>query len=165
MTNFCQNLPLTHAMAKNSFHHQWIASKTSTKHRLTNYLRVHYCQMLMGLLLLRFVSEACQMSMSARVSIECHWLACTGSHLAGKQHTTGRWYRPWIELYFVMVWVIWGLLVGHLTLKISELRCNLPLCGSHHPYISACGVDKNYIKWLEIQLAIHCGEGSIIVLE
>ena len=31
--------------------------------------------MLTGLLLLRLVSEACQTSMSARVSIEYHWLA------------------------------------------------------------------------------------------
>ena len=29
------------------------------------------------------------MSMSARVSIECHWLACTGNHLTGNHHTTG----------------------------------------------------------------------------
>ena len=26
-----------------------------------------------------------------------------------------------------------------------------------HPYITACGVDKkNYLKWQEIQLAVHC---------
>ena len=24
-----------------------------------------------------------------------------------------------------------------------------------HSYISACGVDKNYLKWLEIQLAMR----------
>ena len=42
-----------------------------------------------GLLLLRLVSEACQTSMSARVFIECHWLACTGNHLAGNHHMTG----------------------------------------------------------------------------
>ena len=39
-----------------------------------------------------------------------------------------------------------GLLVG---LKIAELCCNPPLCGSHHPppsYISACGVDKKLSK-------------------
>ena len=28
--------------------------------------------------------------------------------------------------------------------------------------ISACGVDKNYLKWQEIQLAMHCGESSLI---
>ena len=44
-----------------------------------------------------------------------------------------------------------GLLVGHFTLKNAELSCNLPLCGSpppptQHPYISACGVDKNLSK-------------------
>ena len=32
-------------------------------------------------------------------------------------------------------------------------------------YISACGVDKNYLKWQEIQLAMHCGVGSLIDLE
>ena len=45
-----------------------------------------------GVLLLRPVSEACQMFMSARVPIECHCLACTGSHLAGNHP----WYWPWI---------------------------------------------------------------------
>ena len=37
------------------------------------------------------VSEACHDQaprVPARVSIECHWLACTGSHLAGNHHTT-----------------------------------------------------------------------------
>ena len=34
-------------------------------------------------------AEACQTSTSAWVSIECYWLACTGSHLAGKHHMTG----------------------------------------------------------------------------
>ena len=28
------------------------------------------------------------MSMNAQVSIDCHWLACTGNHLAGNHHTT-----------------------------------------------------------------------------
>ena len=37
----------------------------------------------------------------------------------------------------------------------------------HHPtpstpIISACGVDKDYLKWREIQLAMYCGEGSLI---
>ena len=35
----------------------------------------------------------------------------------------------------------------------------------HHPYISACGVDKNYLKWWEIQLAMHCREDSLIDLQ
>ena len=34
-----------------------------------------------------------------------------------------------------------------------------------HPCISACGVDKNYLKWQEIQLAMNCIEGSLIDLE
>ena len=51
-----------------------------------------------------------------------------------------------------------------------ELSCNPPLHGSPppstlHPYISACGVDKNYLKWWEIQLAMHCREDSLIDLE
>ena len=55
-------------------------------------------------------------------------------------------------------------------LEIAELSCNPPLRGSPppptlHPYISACGVDKNYLKWQEIQLAMHCGDGSLIDLE
>ena len=53
--------------------------------KLTNYQ--YTSAKLMGLLLLRLVSEACQTSMSAQVSIECHWLACTGNHLAGNHHT------------------------------------------------------------------------------
>ena len=41
---------------------------------------------------------------------------------------------------FVTVWVPWGLLVGHFTLKNAELTCNPPLLGSPppptlHPYI------------------------------
>ena len=32
--------------------------------------------------------------------------------------------------------------MGHFTLKIAELHCNLPLVGSPSPYVSGCGVDK-----------------------
>ena len=44
--------------------------------------------------------------------------------------------------------------MGHFTLKIAELDCNTPLCGSPppptlHPYISACGVDKKLSKMVE----------------
>ena len=47
---------------------------------------------------------------------------------------------------------------GPFYLENAELHCNSPLCGSPPPptlhiYISACGVDKNYLKWWEIQLA------------
>ena len=57
-----------------------------------------------------------------------------------------------------------GFLVGHFTLKNAELS-NPPLRGSppsptFHPYISACGVDKNYLKWQEIQLFMHCREDT-----
>ena len=62
-----------------------------------------------------------------------------------------------------------GLLVDHFTLKIAELSCNPPLRGSPPPPsstpICACGVDKSYLKWREIQLALHCGKGSLIDLE
>ena len=51
---------------------------------------IHHCQKLTGLLLLRLVSEACQVVTSAWVSIECHWLASTGSHLPGNHHPTSR---------------------------------------------------------------------------
>ena len=57
--------------------------------KMSQSLTSNHCQMLTGLLLLRLVSEACKMSTSARVSIECHWLACAGSHLAGNNHMTG----------------------------------------------------------------------------
>ena len=77
--------------------------------------------------------------------------------------------RPWIYLYFV---TFWGLILDHFTLKIAELRCNLPLRGyplypqsSTPGYIytvSACGVDKKDLKWWEIQLAVRCGESSLI---
>ena len=36
--------------------------------------------------------------------------------------------------YFVTVWVQWGLLVGHFTLKIAELCSNLPLYISPPPF-------------------------------
>ena len=74
---------------------QLSSSMDSSINKISNYTST-YGQMLMGLLMLMRVSEVCQTSMSARVSIECHWLACTGSHLAGNHHTTGWWYRPWI---------------------------------------------------------------------
>ena len=46
--------------------------------------------MLMGLILLRLVSEACEMhmSMSAWLSIECYWLACTGIQATTLQEVT-----------------------------------------------------------------------------
>ena len=59
----------------------------------------------------------------------------------------------------------------HFILKIAKLNCNPPLRDSAPPphppplYISACGVDKNYLKWWELQIAMHCGEGSLIDIE
>ena len=54
------------------------------------------------------------------------------------------------------------LLVGYFTLKNAELS---HFVAPYHLYISACGVDKNYLKWQEIQLAMHCREDSLIDLE
>ena len=54
--------------------------------------------------------------------------------------------------------------------KNAELSCNPPLRGSSppntlHPNISACVVDKNYLKWQENQLAMNCRKDSLIYLE
>ena len=52
---------------------QFSLSMVSSINKLTT--SIHHCQMLMGLLLLRLVSEACQMSTSAQVSIDATgWL-------------------------------------------------------------------------------------------
>ena len=61
-------------------------------------------------------------------------------------------------------------LFGPCHLENAELSCNLPLWSSPlpptlHPYISACSVDKNYLKWWEIQLAMHFREDSQTDLE
>ena len=50
---------------------------------------------------------------------------------------------------FVTFSVQWGLLVGHSTLKIGELHCNPPFCGSlPSTLISVLVVFiKNYLQW------------------
>ena len=48
-----------YTMAMNTFHCQWIAPSINY---VTNYQYTMHCHMLMGLLLLRLVSQACQMS-------------------------------------------------------------------------------------------------------
>ena len=63
-----------------------------------------------------------------------------------------------------------GPLVGHFKLKNAELSCNPLVRGSPtppnlHSYISARGVDKNYLKWWENQLAMHCREHSLIQVD
>ena len=60
--------------------------------------------------------------------------------------------------------------MGQFTLKFAELNCSLLFSGSpplptFHPYVGACGVNKNYFKWWEIQLAMLCEESSLIGLE
>ena len=35
---------------------------------------------------------------------------------------------------------------------------------THHPYLSACGVDKSDLKWRQKQLAVDCGVGSLIAI-
>ena len=62
-----------------------------------------------------------------------------------------------------------GLILGNFTQKITELCCNPPLHNyppspTLHPYISACDVDKNNLKWRITQLAVHCGVGNLIVI-
>ena len=66
---------------------QFSLSMDSSIDTLTNY-QYTTAKLLMGLLLLGFVSKACWTSTSAWLSIECHWLAYTGNHLAGYHHTT-----------------------------------------------------------------------------
>ena len=80
----CQNPLHAHTMAKNGFHHQSIVPyhNTTVKSWIACFLRL--------------VSETCQMSTSALVPFECHWLACTDSHLAENHHITCWWCRPWV---------------------------------------------------------------------
>ena len=80
------------------------------------------------------------------------------------------WCRPRINLYFETLWVQWGFILGNFTLKMAELCYNLPLCGypppsTLHPYISACGIDKNNLKWPEIQLAVYYRVSSLIAIK
>ena len=56
----------------------------------------------------------------------------------------------------------WSLNLGHFTLKIAELCCTLPLCSYLLP--CTCGIDKNYPKLQEIQLAVHYGDGRLIAI-
>ena len=43
-----------------------------------------------------------------------------------------------------------------------ENCCALPFHGSSPPWhISACSVDKNFLKWQEMQLAVHCKVGGL----
>ena len=49
-------------------------------------------------------------------------------------------------------------------IKIAEVSWNVPLCVLPLPlHVSACVVNKkNYLKWQEVQLVMHCGVGNII---
>ena len=75
----CQNLPHMHVMSKNGFHCQL----TALSIKLTNY----HNKILTGTC--SAFSEACFWSLlyvhECSVSIEYHWLACTGSHFAGNR--------------------------------------------------------------------------------
>lgn len=58
--------------------------------------------------------------------------------------------------------------LGHNNLQIVEHCCNLSLNGSPppptlHPYKSTCGVGEKYLKWWEINLAVHYTSCSVIV--
>ena len=53
----------------------------------------------------------------------------------------------------------------HFSLKIIEL-CHImaqsPPNPSHYPiYVSACGADKNYLKWSDNQQAVYSGVGNL----
>ena len=75
--------------------------------------------------------------------IQCNWLACTGSHLAGNHHLTDQWYTYVMDLaIFYDILSTMGAPCGSFHLEIAELHCNLPLVGSPSPYVSGCGVDK-----------------------
>ena len=132
----------THTMAKNAFHHQLISPSINELITITSMPKVN-CSAFTEIF-----SKAYQMSMSAQVPTECHWLACTCSHLAGNYHPTHWWYSPWFYLYFVTFRVQCGLKLG---LLISSWRllsfavtCHLM---APHPYTSARGVDENYLKF------------------
>ena len=49
--------------------------------------------------------------------------------------------------------------------KLLSFAVTHHFVATHHPYTSACGVDKNYQKWQEIQLAVHYGDGSLIAIK
>ena len=124
--------PITYAHnGKESFS----SSIDTSINKLTNY---HNTSAKSSLIYLRSISEACQMSTSVWVSIECHRSACTGSHLAGNHHPT----HPWIKLSFVTFWVHWDLILGHFTLKIAGLCCNHPIMAipttPHTPPLHNC---------------------------
>ena len=116
----------THS-GKELFHDQLIAPSISYLNTTTPLPKVNRSAF----------SEACLWGLSyiheCSVFIECHWLACTDSHLAENHHLTCLWYRPWICLYFVTFWVQWRLILGHFTLKIAGLLCSQPLRGYPPP--------------------------------
>ena len=139
--------PATYArMSKNGFHCQLTAP-------LINWLiATTPLWLIYGLLFLRFVSEACKISMSPQMSFECHWLACTGSHLAGNHLPT----CSWIYLYFVTFWVQWDRPL-HLENYWALLSCaTLWLPTTHHLCINACSADK--------KLSIMVGKSARSVL-
>ena len=71
-----------HKMAKNIFQHQLIALSISLLIITTPLPQVDWPAFSEVVF-----SETCQMSTSAQVFIECHWLAFTGSNLA-ENHLT-----------------------------------------------------------------------------
>ena len=56
---------------------------------------------------------------------------------------------------------LWAILPWKM--QSSAVTCHF--VAPYHPYINACGVEKNYLKWQETQLAMHCREDSLIDLE
>ena len=105
-------------------------------------------------------AEACFWGLSdVHECLHVHWMPPVGLY---RQPPHGKLPHNWLMIYIghgfsFILWqlsaVLVGLLVGHFSLKLTQLSCCLPLYGSQptptiHPYISTCGVDKNYVSKL-----------------
>ena len=150
-----------HTIAKNSFHHQSVATSISKLITTTPLPQDNWFAF----------PETSEISTNARIFIECHWMACTGNHLAENYHLTYLRCKPWIYIYFVTFWVQWPgvIILGHFTLKIAELHvhCNSPLHCYPQPtpmYVLVVLI-KNNLKWWKIQLAVDCVVGSLIAIK
>ena len=93
------------------------------------------------------------------LGIGCHWLACASSHFAENLHMT-HWFSCilWHSecnralIYAISPW------------KLLSVAVACHFVATHHSYISAYVVDKNYLKWHEIQLAVQSVVGSLIAI-
>ena len=119
--------------------------------------------MLTALLFLRLVSEACQTSMSAWALDATGWLVQAAILL--KIFT---WLIDDIAHGFSCI--LWhsecntALIYAISPWKLLNVAITCHFVATHHSYISACGVHKNYQKWYEIQLAVQSVVGSLIAI-